>query len=175
MHHVHPHHDERGDADRGGAPTQVRGGAREGKQTEEGFTQKRWQKVFAAVWGAELIQFLDTLAILHQGDLKNRMKSSYPRRKSSYSSNHPGKEFNQFCPPNSMQRRPLPSLMYKSFFYEINKQNAVLFVPLFLVIVLYKGSSREGKQTEGCVRFEPLMYSLYPSPCNYMLRRLWSR
>ena len=30
-------------------------------------------KVVAALWGAELIQFLATLAILHTDDLKNRM------------------------------------------------------------------------------------------------------
>ena len=33
-------------------------------------------KVVAAVWGAEPIQFLAVLAILHQDDLKNRMNSS---------------------------------------------------------------------------------------------------
>ena len=33
-------------------------------------------KVVAAAWGAELIQFLAAVAILHQEDLKNRMKSS---------------------------------------------------------------------------------------------------
>ena len=30
-------------------------------------------KVVATVWGTEFIQFLATLAILHQDDLKNRM------------------------------------------------------------------------------------------------------
>ena len=40
-------------------------------------------KVVAAVWGTEVIQFLATLGILRD-DLKNRMKSSYPRTKSSF-------------------------------------------------------------------------------------------
>ena len=40
-------------------------------------------KVVAAVWRTELIQFLHPLAVLHQDDRKNRMKSSY-------SSNRPG-------------------------------------------------------------------------------------
>ena len=34
-------------------------------------------KVVAAVWGTECIQFLATLAVLHQDDMKKRMNSSY--------------------------------------------------------------------------------------------------
>ena len=36
-------------------------------------------KVVAAVWGAECIQFLAALAILHQDGTKKRMNSFYPR------------------------------------------------------------------------------------------------
>ena len=34
-------------------------------------------KVVVTVWGTELIKFLATLAILHQGDFKKGMNSSY--------------------------------------------------------------------------------------------------
>ena len=34
-------------------------------------------KVVVTVWGTELIEFLATLAILHQDDLKKGMKSSF--------------------------------------------------------------------------------------------------
>ena len=72
----------------------------------------------AAVWETEFIQFLAALAILNQYNWKNRMNSFC----SSY---HPGTihyflhiklmQLNKFCPPKQ-QRRPLPSLRYKSFF-----------------------------------------------------------
>ena len=34
-------------------------------------------KVVATVWGTDFIKLLAALAILHQDDLKNRMKSSF--------------------------------------------------------------------------------------------------
>ena len=60
--------------------------------------------VVTAVWGTELIKFLATLAILHQGDFKKGMNSSYSSYRpgaihpilhivlvySSYTSNRPG-------------------------------------------------------------------------------------
>ena len=69
-------------------------------------------KVVTAVWGTEFIQVLATLAILHPNEFKNSMNSSFSS-----------------CPPGAIhpflhiilspkeQRRPLPSLLYKSFFY----------------------------------------------------------
>ena len=48
------------------------------------------EKVVAAAWGTECIQFLAVLAIFHQDDLKNRMSSLF----SFY---HPG-EINLFSP-----------------------------------------------------------------------------
>ena len=68
-------------------------------------------KVVTAVWGTEFIQVLATLAILHPNEFKNSMNSSFSS-----------------CPPGAIhpflhiilspkeQRRPLPSLLYKSFF-----------------------------------------------------------
>ena len=58
--------------------------ARVRKETDQEMVkviQEGFLKVVAAVWGAELIQFLGTLAILHQDEMKKRMKNSYPARK----------------------------------------------------------------------------------------------
>ena len=68
-------------------------------------------KVVVAAWGTELLQFLAALAILHQGELNNRMictlffnsywcKIAIAARKWS-----------------RKQRRPFPFLLCKSFFY----------------------------------------------------------
>ena len=53
-----------------------------GQPIEEG---RKKAKVIAAVWGTEVIQFLATLSILPQDELKNRMESSY----SLAGANHP--------------------------------------------------------------------------------------
>ena len=45
-----------------------------GQPIEEG---RKKAKVIAAVWGTEVIQFLATLAFLHQDDLKKGLNSSY--------------------------------------------------------------------------------------------------
>ena len=57
---------------------------------------------------------------MRQDDLKEKNEQTY-------SSNHPtqnslpGKEINKFCPPQ--QRRPLPLLLYLSFFYSGHLQS----------------------------------------------------
>ena len=66
-----------------------------GSIIEEGFLQKRRQKVVTVSWGTELLQFLTALvAILHQEDLMNRLictRTSWRIGcKSAYSSNRPG-------------------------------------------------------------------------------------
>ena len=67
--------------------------------------------------------------------LYSRMKSSYLRTKSSYSLNRPGEKYLarqgiESILSTKQQRRPLPSLLYKSFFY-------ALTFPEFCCTVLY--------------------------------------
>ena len=98
-------------------------------------------KAVAGVWGTKCIQFLVALAILHQVNLKNRMNSSF----SSYHSGaiHPFPHIilvseklvrlniEKILSPKQ-QRRPLPSLLSLSFFYE------------YLLAHLRRGKSRRG-------------------------------
>ena len=63
-----------------------------------------------------MIQFLATLAILYQNDMKKG-------RNSSYSSTRPfakllARQGIEAILSHKKQRRPLPSLLYKSFFYD---------------------------------------------------------
>ena len=90
------------------------------------YIQKRRQRSSLLRGETELLQFLSTLAILHQDELKNRLiftqffDSSW--FKSAYSSNRPvtkklARQGIETILTPKKQRRPLPSLLYKTFFY----------------------------------------------------------
>ena len=76
-------------------------------------------KVVAAAWGTEFIQFLAELAILHQADLKNtgRINSSFLHIILVQQLARQGIEN---ILSSKQQRRPLPCLLYKSFFYGLD-------------------------------------------------------
>ena len=89
-------------------------------------------KVVSAFWGTDLLQFLSVLAIWHQDELKNRLictlffNSSWCN--SAYSLNRPvakylARQGIETIQPPKKQQRPLPSLLYKSFFYDLYKRN----------------------------------------------------
>ena len=88
-------------------------------------------KVVAAACGIELLQFLAVLAILYQDDWKNsikctrmivriyRMKIILFFQLSWCKISCASKNFINVL-PLQQQRRPLPSILYKSFFYDID-------------------------------------------------------
>ena len=74
-------------------------------------------KVVAAVWGTELRQFLAALAILHLDNLKNTVGCFGKRRVEEWDAKQPILQLvlvQNNWPEH--QRRPLPSLLYKSLY-----------------------------------------------------------
>ena len=100
-------------------------------------SQHRWRmelegkaKVIASVWGAEIIQFLATLAVL---PWKKRLNSSYLST-STKAKRLERQGIEQILPPEQMQR-PLPCLLILSFFYESESLKVTSSIFFIVMIV----------------------------------------
>ena len=89
-------------------------------------------KVVSAFWGTDLLQFLSALAICTRMSWRKcwfvPMFYNSSWCNSAYSSNRPvakylARQGIETIQPPKKQRRPLPSLLYKSFFYDLYKRN----------------------------------------------------
>ena len=74
-------------------------------------------------WGGEFMKFLAPLVVLlldndelHQDDLKKRTNSSYSSKSAKCKIVSAARNWNNVSPKH--KRRPLPFLLYSSFFYE---------------------------------------------------------
>ena len=86
-------------------------------------------KFVAAVWGTEFIQFLAAHAILHQDEWKNRMNGTrmiwkggwiHPILKNRLSAKQLAPQGIEYIIYPEQQRRPLPFLLFLSFFYMVS-------------------------------------------------------
>ena len=104
---------------------------------EEGFILNKGQRSSLLLGGKQILKFLAVLAILRQDELKNRLVFTWTSWrigcKSAYSLTCPGAEYQarqgiaEILFPKK-QRRPLPSPLYKSFFYSFNVYVLLVYI-----------------------------------------------